>query len=68
MALIENDDRVIGNIIVEGIGGLTWLSPIEPARIVLDAMTKAHGLEHFEIVKRSLFQPLSFEELVLPRE
>ena len=41
------------------------LSPRQVARIIFDARAKPHLFQQFQIIERSLFQPLRLQELML---
>ena len=65
MTLIYDAEHVLGEVVDEGEGGLAGLSAIKMARVVFNARRETHGLQHFEIVARPLFQPLRLKKLVV---
>ena len=50
MALVDDAEHVLGKVIDQGKRRLSWLAPVQVTRVVLDAVAKAHGLKHLEIV------------------
>ena len=68
MALVGEDERVVGQIFEQGRRRLAGPAAGEIARIVLDAGAGAGRLEHFEIEDRALLEPLRFEQPALAIE
>ena len=62
VALVDEDQRVIGEIFEQGRWRLAGLAAGEVARIVLDAGAGAGGFHHFEIEQGALLEALGFEE------
>ena len=62
VALVDEDQRIVGHIFEQGRRRLAGFSPGEIARIVLDAGAGAGRLHHFQIVQRALLEPLRFEQ------
>ena len=63
VALVDEGDEVVREIIDEAEWPLAGLPPVEIAGIVLDAGTVAHLLYHLEVIFDALFQPLGFQVL-----
>jgi hypothetical protein len=49
MALVDEQQRVVGHVFEQGRRRLAGFAPGEIARIVLDARADAGGLDHFQI-------------------
>ena len=62
VALVDEDQRVVGDIFKQRRRWLAGLSPGEVARIILDAGAGAGRFHHFQVVERALFEPLRFQE------
>ena len=62
MALVDEDEALSGKYSNRVGGGSPGLRPVKIARIVLDAGAGAGGLQHFEVKRDALFQPLRFEQ------
>ena len=62
--LVDDAEHVLGEVVDEGVGRLARGTPVEVARVVLDAVAVAHGLEHLEVVARALLESLGLEQLV----
>ena len=54
--------------IQQRVGSLARRAAGQMARVVLDALAKAHFPHHFQVVFGPLFDPLGFEELAFPLE
>ena len=65
VALVGEDDGVVGDVLEEGGGRLAGLPPGQVARVVLDAGAGAGRLEHLEVEGGALLEPLRLEELAL---
>ena len=63
---VDEKQIVVGEVIQKTAGALPRLTQIQMAGVVLDALTEPDFAQHFQIVARSLFQPLRFENLVFP--
>ena len=61
MALIDNGDEVVGEIIEQTERSRAWTTPIEITRIVLNARAIAQFLHHLKVVVHSVFQALCFK-------
>ena len=64
MALVDNAEHVLGEVVDEREGWLAGLTAVEMARVVLDTVAEAHGLEHLEVVVGALLQALRLKQLV----
>ena len=62
MALVDEDERVVGQIFEQGRRRLAGLSPGEIARIILDAGAGAGRLDHLQIEQSALLEPLRLEQ------
>jgi hypothetical protein len=62
VALVDEDERVVGNVFEQGRRRLAGFSAGEITRIVLDTGAAAGRLHHFQIVERALLQALRFEQ------
>ncbi len=62
MALVDEDERVVGQIFEQGRRRLARLPPGEIARIILDAGAGAGRLDHLQIEQSALLEPLRFEQ------
>ena len=62
MALINKDQRVVGDVFEQGGRRFAGLAAGQIARIVLDAGAGAGGLQHFQIKLGALLQPLGLEQ------
>lgn len=60
MALINENEGIVGDVFKQGRRRLARLAAGEPARIVLDARAGPGGLHHFQIIAGTLLQPLGF--------
>ena len=62
MALVDHQQRVLGEVLEQGWRRLAGLSAREIARIVLDAGAGARRFHHLDVEDRALFQPLGLEQ------
>ncbi len=62
MGFVGEDDGVVGDEFEQRGGRLAGGAAGEVARIVLDPVADAGGLEHLEVEIGALFQPLGFEQ------
>ena len=62
MALVDEDQRVVGDVFEQRRRRIAGLAAGEIARIVLDAGAGAGGLQHLEVEAGALLQPLGFEQ------
>ena len=62
VGLVDHDEEVLGEIIEECIWRIPCVPVRKVARVVLNAGAVAHLLHHLEVVVRTLFEPLRFEE------
>ncbi len=62
VALVGEDQRVVGQVFEQRRRRLAGLAAREIARIVLDALAHARGLQHLEVEIGALFEPLRLEE------
>ncbi len=58
MALVDEDECVVGQIFEQGRRRLAGFAPGEIARVVLDAGARAGGLDHLEVEQGALLEPL----------
>ena len=68
MALVGEDERVVGQIFEQGRRRLAGPAAGQIARIVLDAGAGAGRLQHFEIEQSALLEPLRLEQAPLRME
>jgi hypothetical protein len=66
VALVDEDERVVGQVFEQRRRRLAGLAAGEIARIVLDAGAGAGGLHHLEIEGGALLEPLRFEQRPAP--
>ena len=64
MALVDDAEHVLGKVIDQSKRRLARFAPVQVTRVVLNAVAKAHGLEHLEIIIGALLQTLGFKQLV----
>ena len=64
VGLVDDAEHVLGKVVDERERRLAGLAAVQMARVVLDAVAEAHGLEHLEVVAGTLLQALSLEQLV----
>ena len=64
MALVDDAEHVLREVVDKREGRLAGFAAVEMARVVLDAVAEAHGLEHLEVVVGALLQALRLEQLV----
>ena len=62
---VNEEEKVVGEVIQERPGGLAGLAHGEVAGIVLDAGTVARLAHHLDVVAGALFQPLGLQEFSL---
>ena len=62
MALVDEDQRIVGNVFEEGRRRLAGAAAGEVARIVLDAGAGAGRLHHLDVVAGALLQPLGLQQ------
>ncbi len=65
VALVAEDQRVLGQVLEQGRRRLARLAPGEIARIVLDAGAAAGRRHHLDVEGGALLQPLRLEQLAL---
>ena len=63
VALVDEHQRVVGEVLEEGRRRLAGVAAGEVARIVLDAGAGAGGLHHLEVEDGALLQPLRLQQL-----
>ena len=66
MALVHEEQEVLGDEIQQRVGRRAWLTACEVAAIVLDALTEPHLAHHLQIIVRPLPDALRLQELPLP--
>ena len=62
VALVDEDQRVVGDVLKQGRRRVAGAAAGKIARIVLDAGAGTGGLEHFEVEAGALLQPLGLEQ------
>ncbi len=62
VTLVDEDQRIVRNIFEQRRRRLARPAAGEVARIVLDALAGAGGLEHLDVVTGALLQPLRFQK------
>ena len=62
VALVDEDQRVVGDVFEQGRRRIAGPAAGEIARIVLDAGAGAGGLQHLEVEAGALLQPLRLEQ------
>ena len=62
VALVDEDERVVGQIFEQRRRRLAGLAAGEIARIVLDAGAEAGRLHHLQVEHGALLQPLRFQQ------
>jgi hypothetical protein len=65
VAFVGEDDGVVGDVFEQRRGRLARRAAGEVARIVLDPVADAGGLQHLEVEIRALLQPLRLQQLAL---
>src|SRR5208337_1107642 len=68
MALVGENERVVGQIFEQGRRRLARPAAGQIARVVLDASARPGRLEHLEVEHSALLEPLGLEEPPLPVE
>ena len=68
VALVDEDEEILREVIEQREGGLPRLPPVEVARIVLHARAVPDLFEHFKIVLGALGEALRLQELPLVLE
>ena len=63
MALVREDEGVVGQIFEQRRRRIAGIAPGQIARIVLDAGARARRLHHFHVEGRALLEALGFEQL-----
>ena len=63
MALVDDEQRILGNIFEQGRRRLAGLAPGQEARVVLDAGAAARGLDHLDVEIGALLQALGLQQL-----
>src|SRR5215211_328959 len=63
--LIYERNVVVGEVVEERVGRRASRTPVEVARVVLDARAEAELAHHLQVVLRALAQPVSLEDLAL---
>ena len=64
VALVDDAEHVLGEIVDEREGRLARSTAVEVTRVVLDAVAISHVLKHLEVIARTLAQALSLEEFI----
>ena len=65
MALVDEQQIIVGKVVDQGVGRLPRLSAVEVPGVVLNARTEAHLGQQGQIVQGPLLQALGFQELVV---
>ena len=50
VALVYDAEHVLGEVVNQGKRRFARLTPVQMTRVVLDAVAKAHRLEHLEVI------------------
>ena len=61
VALVDDEEEVIREVVEETEGALTWLATIEVAGVVLDTRAVAQLADHLQVVGGALIEALGFE-------
>ena len=64
VGLVDDAEEVLREVVDEGVGRLARRAAVQMPRVVLDAVAKAHRLEHLKIIIGTLLQTLRLEQLV----
>ena len=64
MALVDEQQRVVGQIVEQARRRLAGAAPRQIARVVLDAVAVADLEDHLQVEARALLEPLRLDELV----
>ena len=62
MALVDEDQRVVGQVLEQGRRRLAGAAPGEVTRVILDAGARAGRLDHLDVEAGALLQALCLEE------
>ena len=65
VGLVDDAEEVLGKVVDERVGRLAGRTPVDVARVVLDAGAKSHGLQHLQVVVHAHLQALGLEQLPL---
>ena len=68
VALVGEDDGVVGDELEEGGRRLARRAAREVARVVLDPVAGARGLDHLDVEMGALLEPLGLQQLALAHE
>ena len=68
MALVDEEHKVLGEVVQQGVGGRTHRPPLNDPGIVLDTRAIAQLLHHLNVVHGALLDALGLHQLVLPLE
>ena len=68
MALINEDDEILGEIIQQGVGHAAGGAPAQHAGVILDALAEADLLQHLDIVVGALGNALRLDEFIVGPE
>ena len=68
MRLVDHEEEVLREVVDERVGRGAGGSPVDVARVVLDARARADLAHHLDVVRRAHLQALRLEELVLALE
>ena len=68
VALVDEAQKALGEVVQQGIGRVAGLSAIEVARIILDAAAIADFTHHLDVVIRPLGDSLRLQQLAFLRE
>ena len=63
VALVDDQQRVLGQVVDQRRRRLARLAAGEVARVVLDALAEADALHHLEVEARALLEPLRLDQL-----
>ena len=68
VALVDEQHKVLGEVVQQGVGGRTHRAALDDPGIVLDAGAIAQLLHHLHVVHGALLDALGLDELVLALE
>ena len=64
MALVENHEEVVREVVHQGVRRLSRLPPVQVSRVILDAVAVTELPHHLEVVCGTHAKPLSLQQLV----
>ena len=61
VALVDEEQEVLGEVVEQAVGRLAGLAAVEVARVVLDALAVARLLDHLQVVEGALPQAVGLQ-------